>query len=124
MLRYLIYRLILTLPTLLVFSFLAFGLRECTPDDPVTHFLPAEAASLGGPGQDHLAYEKSYRQTSHQLGLDLPTFYLSFSNAAYPDTLHRIVRKDQRTSSTRPGPPLWLLAAGPSLLPGPEAPGH
>ncbi len=92
MLRYLLRRLLIFFPTLLVISFLAFGLSQCTPGDPVEHTLPT--GEKGYISQE--VYDRNYRQTAHQMGLDLPIFYLSITSAAFPDTLHRIVRKDYR----------------------------
>ncbi|GJM32318.1 MAG: hypothetical protein DHS20C18_13190 [Saprospiraceae bacterium] len=92
MLQYIVKRILIFLPTLLVISFLAFGLSQCTPGDPVE-----ETMAVGEKGFiSREAYDRNYRQLAHQMGLDRPVFYLSLSALAYPDTLHRIVRKDQR----------------------------
>lgn len=42
------------------------------------------------------AYDRLYRSTATGMGLDRPAFYFSLSNLASPDTLHRIIRQDQR----------------------------
>ncbi len=90
MLQYIFRRLLIFFPTLLVISFLAFGLSQCTPGDPVEQTMPS--GERGYISKE--AYDRTYRQTAHQMGLDLPLFYLSLTAIAYPDTLHRIVRKE------------------------------
>lgn len=89
MLKYIIKRLLLFIPTLIVISFLAFGLSKCTPGDPVPP-----------PGEDDHT-ERSYRQAAKQLGLDKPAFYFNFTSAAYPDTLYRIVHKYEREAVSK-----------------------
>lgn len=88
-------RLLIFLPTLLVISFLAFGLSTCTPGDPVVLFLNTgnnPGAQLSDPG----AYDRSYREMAASLGIDKPVFYFSVTTSAYPDTLHRFVQKERR----------------------------
>ncbi len=90
---YVIRRLLLAIPTLLIISMLAFGLSRNTPGDPIENFLPRSAP--GGGTYDR--YAESYERIARDLHFDLPPFYFSIRPLAYPDTLHRILVKDRRT---------------------------
>lgn len=75
-------------------SLVCFALRQYTPGDPVRRLLPAgEARQVD---DDPLAYDRAYRRAAVTLGLDRPAFYLTLANGALPDTLHRIVRPQER----------------------------
>jgi len=95
MLRYLLKRILIFIPTLIVISLLAFGLSKIAPGDPVELITRGglDAAARGG---DIRNRERVYNETAHFLGLDKPPFYFSISSVAYPDTLYRIVQKDRR----------------------------
>lgn len=93
MLLFVLRRLQYLLPSLLVLTGLAFGMLECSPGDPVHSLLPNDFLQVNErPG----AYDSLYYQVARQMKRDLPVFYCTFSNAALPDTLHRIVRRDQK----------------------------
>lgn len=92
MLKYLLRRTILAIPTLLVISFLAFGLGKCAPGDPVVNVFGEEVYNTLDPAQQ----AEKYRSHAVRLGLDAPTFYFSFTTTAYPDTLWRIFPLDRR----------------------------
>ncbi|TXB61611.1 ABC transporter permease [Phaeodactylibacter luteus] len=93
MLQYLIKRILIFLPTLLVISLLAFGLSKAAPGDPVEQ----RNRGLGDEAQRSLANaDRVYRETAAYLGLDKPVFYFSIAPAAYPDTLYRILKRDER----------------------------
>ncbi|MEM6394754.1 MAG: ABC transporter permease [Bacteroidota bacterium] len=94
MLRFVFRRLIVLLPTLLVLSWLAFGLSRCTPDDPVARILPQEELRLSQ--DDPLAYERIYRQAAENMGRHLPLFYFSISHgASLPDELEAPLPQQQ-----------------------------
>lgn len=88
MLRYLLRRLVVFIPTLLVISLLAFGLSKVAPGDPVEDKSEA-ATRVSDP-------ERVYRETATFWGLDKPVFYFSLTSAAYPDSLYKIVLKYRR----------------------------
>lgn len=91
MLRYVIKRLLLFVPTLLVVSWIAFGLSRLAPGDPVMQYLVNDPfASVSSPA-DLLQAERACRQAAQTLRLDRPPFYFSVTTAARPDTLYRIV---------------------------------
>jgi len=92
MLRYLLRRILLAVPTLLVVSMLAFGLVKSAPGDPVVNVFGEDTYNTLDP-QAHAA---SYRVKAERLGLHLPTFYFSLTTRAYPDTLWRIFPLERR----------------------------
>lgn len=94
MLRYLVKRLLLFIPTLLVISLLAFGLSRCTPGDPIQCYLPEsiDGQFTVSPQQ----YERAYLREAKKLGWDKPAFYFNIGVAAYPDTLYRILIRSHR----------------------------
>ncbi len=92
MFRYLLKRILLFVPTLLLISLLAFGLSKVAPGDPVES-VNKKSDNDGTYLKDR---ERVYKETARLLGLDKPVFYFSLSAAAYPDTLYRILERDRR----------------------------
>lgn len=92
MLQYLLRRILLSVPTLLLISFLAFGLGKCAPGDPVVTVFGEEQYNSLDPAQQ----SGKYRSNAARLGLTGPSFYFSLTTAAYPDTLWRIFPFDRR----------------------------
>ena len=96
MLFYILKRILIFLPTLLIISFIAFGLSKCTPGDPVEILNDTEGEFSTISATDAAYAERSYLATAQRLHLDKPTFYFSFTSAAFPDTLYKYIHKDQR----------------------------
>ncbi len=96
MLRYLLKRLLLFIPTLLLVSLLAFGLSRLTPGDPVSQYLVDDRFGNISRPADLLNAENAYRQAAATLNLDRPAFYFSLTSKAYPDTLYRIAIQFRR----------------------------
>lgn len=92
MLRYVLRRLLISIPTLLVISLAVFGLGRCAPGDPVEISLGEEMALQVDPQR----YEDTYKRKAAEFGLDKPLFYVSLSTAAYPDSLWKIYPLDRR----------------------------
>ncbi len=97
MFRYLLKRILIFIPTLLVISLIAFGISKLTPGDPVT-----SCGNLGGQDKtylnDYFAAELAYNQRAQSLGLDKPSFYFSFTSRAYPDTLYKVLNHPKRAA--------------------------
>lgn len=89
MFRYIIRRILLAIPTLLVISLAIFGLSKCAPRDPA---LELGEASFG----DYKQQESAVRLRAEKLGLDKPSFYFTLTTAAFPDTMYRILPPDRR----------------------------
>lgn len=100
MLQYIIKRILIFIPTLFAISLLTFIISINAPGDPVETMLNKNA---GGEGQeaDKLANEKAYKKLRHQLGLDLPVFYFTITNATVSDTLYKIPKVDHRKTLER-----------------------
>ncbi|MCC6462384.1 MAG: ABC transporter permease [Saprospiraceae bacterium] len=82
MLRYLIRRIALAIPTLAIISLIAFSMSRLRTIDPVKIEY----------WQDSVAYLTKARK----LGLDQPQFYFSLSSAAFPATWHQILPLETR----------------------------
>lgn len=95
MLEYLIKRVLIFLPTLFIISLITFSLSVMVPGDPVEQIL-----NKGGGGDftnlSTLVAEKAYIEKREELGLHLPVFYISFSNAATPKNLYEVPQKAKR----------------------------
>lgn len=85
MAKFLLKRLLLFIPTLLVVSILTFFLSRNAPGDPVEN-----AIQLDNYAMEDEAYLKLYQQTATILGLNKPIFYCQITTAAFPDTLYKI----------------------------------
>jgi peptide/nickel transport system permease protein len=89
MLRYILRRILLAVPTLLFISMVIFGLSKCAPRDPALDLGDSTFGSL----QEQ---EAAIRLRATQLGLDKPVFYFTLTTAAFPDTLYRIFPRSRR----------------------------
>lgn len=100
MLRYIFKRVLLFIPTLIAISLLTFFISTNAPGDPVELIL-------NGPDNNENKQErksaarKEHTELRHQLGLDLPLFYFSLTDATVPDTLYKIYKDDHRTTLKR-----------------------
>lgn len=90
MVAYLLKRILLFIPTLLVISLLAFGLSHMAPGDPVLLYLD-------GVGNDNVKQiqirDRIYKEAKRKLGLDKPPFYFALRPQAFPDTLHQLLTR-------------------------------
>ena len=94
MARYLLKRILVFIPTLIVISLLAFIISTNAPGDPVGRLVTAaESGELESTPTVALQEQRIY--WTHRLGLDLPLFYLSICPSSYPDTLYRITDKKE-----------------------------
>jgi peptide/nickel transport system permease protein len=91
MLKFILKRVFFFIPTWLAISVVVFQLSQCTSGDPV-------AVRLQNDEEKGSSNEGLYEQTARQMGYDKPTFYASITSKAYPDTLYKILRKDQRVA--------------------------
>lgn len=100
MLKYILRRILIFIPTLIIISLLAFVISVNAPGDPVERMVVA--AQSGGEvstqSANQLEQKKFWR---NKLGLDLPIFYLSLSNYATPDTLYKIFDKNEKNALER-----------------------
>lgn len=94
MLKYILKRILIFIPTLIAISLLTFMISVYAPGDPVSLMLN----QAGGDGQlaDKLAGEKAYMEMRERLGLNLPVFYVALGSSASSDTLYRIPKRFHR----------------------------
>lgn len=85
--KYLLKRLLIAIPTLIVISFIAFFLSKQAPGDPVDQLLRIED---GSGDTDPVRFRSKYKSLARELGYDRPNFYFTFTSVAYPDTLEQI----------------------------------
>ncbi len=95
---YIIKRLLVFIPTLLIISFLSFLISVNAPGDPVAKIVTAMGQD-GTASQNSDANEKTKKLVRQQLGLDKPLFYISLGTFADCDTLYRISDKLKRTAA-------------------------
>lgn len=91
MFKYILKRILIFIPTLFVISLVAFALSKFAPGDPVELLLKGQDSSQG-----QEASTQRYEEVAERLGLNLPSFYFAVSTAAYPDTLHYVVKKSEQ----------------------------
>jgi peptide/nickel transport system permease protein len=92
MVIYIIKRLLLILPTWLLISAIIFGLSRCVPGDLVAEKLKYDSEATNS----SQISEDIYTETAVDLGLNRPAFYASVMPQVFPDTLHRILHRDER----------------------------
>ena len=92
MFKYAIKRILTFIPMLIAISLLSFVISINAPGDPVERLSKA-AGSEGSAEQQSGASKKIKQELRKKLGLDLPIFYLSITDLASSDTLHRIQDK-------------------------------
>lgn len=97
MIKYLLRRILLAVPTLLVVSLLVFSLGKCAPGDPVVNVFGEESYQTLDPVQQG----EKYRKSAARLGYDRPAFYWTFTTAAYPDSVWHIFPLDRRARLMR-----------------------
>ena len=96
---YLLRRILLAVPTLLVVSLIIFGLGKCSSAS--SGKLEIAAYQSDNSKVNFANQERTARQVAEQLHLDKPLFYFTLTTAAYPDTLHRVWLPSQRDKMTR-----------------------
>ena len=102
MFTYILKRIFIFIPTLIIISVLTFALSKMAPGDPVKLALGnREQQGEGGGSSDRIATEKAYAAMAEQLGMTLPSFYFSISNSATPDTLYKYLKKAERDNLER-----------------------
>ncbi len=94
MTKYIIKRLLLAIPVLLILSIVVFLMSKSVPGDQVYSLLNvnADTESLSDP----VISKKAYAQKFKSLGYDKPIFYFSILPKNYPDTLYRIYPKEKK----------------------------
>jgi len=100
MLKYVLRRILVFIPTLIAITLLGFVIMVSAPGDPVERMVVAAQAGgeIGSQTSNQLEQKKFW---SRKLGLDLPIFYFSLNTMAQSDTLYRIYDKNELESLSR-----------------------
>ncbi|CAN5413457.1 hypothetical protein BH09BAC5_BH09BAC5_21580 [soil metagenome] len=101
MLKYILKRIAIFIPTLFIVSFLAFAISINSPGDPVEALYSGSSGKGEGQNSQSETARLGKFRLRHQLGLDLPVFYFTFSNYASPDTLFKIDKAETREALDR-----------------------
>lgn len=94
---YIFRRILVFIPTLFVISLIAFVISVNAPGDPVEAFF--EGSKNGKTGNNQVEAAKD--SLRHELGLNLPVFYVTLSTYAEPDTFYKIRKPDERENLSR-----------------------
>lgn len=97
MLKYLLRRILLFIPTIIIISLLAFVISVSAPGDPVSRMMSSAESGDAFQSQSNIQVQQQ-QLLSHRLGLDLPVFYFSMTPASFPDTLYRIYDRGERAA--------------------------
>lgn len=100
MLKYILRRILVFVPTLIAITLLGFVIMISAPGDPVERMVVA-AQSGGEIGSQTANQIEQKKFWSRKLGLDLPIFYFSLNTLAHSDTLYRIYDRNERASLER-----------------------
>ncbi|TNF25574.1 MAG: ABC transporter permease [Bacteroidetes bacterium] len=100
MLKYVLRRILVFVPTLVAITLLGFVIMISAPGDPVERMVVA-AQSGGEVGSQTANQIEQKKFWNRKLGLDLPIFYFSLSSMAQSDTLYRIYDRNERESLSR-----------------------
>lgn len=98
--RYIVRRVLIFIPTLLAISLIAFVISINAPGDPVENYFEGAKAGKAGSHQN-VQLEAAKDTLRHELGLDLPVFYVTMTSLAEPDTLYKIGNKAERENLSR-----------------------
>ena len=100
MFQYIVKRILIFIPTFFAISLIIFGLSKMAPGDPVNLMISDGPQGSAG-NQTLLSVEENYLIKAKKLGLDKPAFYFSFTSAAYPKDLYKIVKSEHRNLVSR-----------------------
>jgi peptide/nickel transport system permease protein len=100
MLKYIIKRIFIFIPTLIVITLLGFVISVNAPGDPVERMVTA-AQSGGEIGSQSVSQIEQKMFWRKKLGLDLPVFYVAMNSLATPDTLYKIFDKSEKEALGR-----------------------
>lgn len=100
MLKFILKRILIFIPTLIIITLLGFIISVNAPGDPVERMIVA-AQSGGEVGSQTINQVEQKKFWRKKLGLDLPIFYVSLTSASRPDTLYKIYDRNEKESLDR-----------------------
>ena len=93
MLKYVLIKLCLVIPVVVLIALAVFFISNLAPGDRVKEYLELYGTSSS---DDKRISDSDYEKTAEILNLDKPAFYFSVQPKSYPDTLYRIVQPEKR----------------------------
>lgn len=93
--------MLIIVPTMFAIISLSFMISRNTPGDMVQAMASASAEDERSTTRSRAEAEQEYQRVKTDLGLDGPVFYLALSSIAYPDTLHKILRRNEKRALER-----------------------
>lgn len=99
MLRYLLKRTLYAIGVLIVVSVLMFLMSAAAPGDLVESHLALDGGLGAYQQRTYTMRQTEYGRASERVDMHLPLFYCAVRPALLPDTLHRILRKDERRTA-------------------------
>ncbi len=87
-LRYILIRLLATIPTVLLLALIVLLLKTAIPDDLIKRHFQGAVFNLSGISDNGI--NESVREIHSNLKLDLPLFYFSFQSAIIPDSIYKM----------------------------------
>jgi peptide/nickel transport system permease protein len=100
LLKYILKRIFVFIPTLIVISLLAFVISLNSPTDPVERLVNS-AVNESDLSSESSASEELRQEVRKKLGLDLPVFYINLSSLAESDTLYRIAERSHQENLSK-----------------------
>jgi peptide/nickel transport system permease protein len=100
MLQYIIKRVLIFIPTLIVITLVGFLLSVNAPGDPVERMVTSVQGNGDVNAQSVSQIEEKKRWRA-KLGLDLPVFYFSLTSLSRPDSLYKIYDKNEKEALDR-----------------------
>ena len=100
MLKYIIKRVLIFIPTLIVITLVGFLLSINAPGDPVERMITSVQGNGDVNAQSVSQIEEKKRWRA-KLGLDLPVFYFSLTSLSRPDSLYKIYDKNEKVALDR-----------------------
>ncbi len=100
MLKYILRRTLIFIPTLVAITLLGFAIMVSAPGDPVERMVVA-AQSGGEIGSQTANQVEQKIYWNKKLGLDLPIFYLSLNSLAHSDTIYRMFDRNEQAALER-----------------------
>lgn len=95
MVRYVIKRILLFIPTLIAISLLTFILSINAPGDPVERIL---TGGVSDQMQDKVSSRVAYIEKRKSLKLDLPVFYFSLKGLSFSKDIYQIIIPSERAT--------------------------
>jgi len=92
MAKYVLNRILLFIPTLLIISLVVFYVSTLAPGSPIDKYCNSEEIDF----ENEVERSKACQSAAYKLDLDLPKFYFSLTQKAFPDSFYTILQKSHK----------------------------